>query len=283
LLQGDKRGEQYVKESLALSADLGNRVSMTAGFYQAIMALMLLGSFAEARSLLEEKNTLEQGRGFRQDTTHTLLADTLISLGNYENARFHAVAGLELARRLGDEFVLGYALIVRGWLALAEEDHETARDYFQESAQHCHDCNLKELLSLALSFLGFTQRELGQHQLGLSYSSAALRIALETRSFFGAVFTLTSSVPLIADCIAGDLALECHAAVSDFPMIANSRFFDDVIGLRVATIESDLPPDVAAQAKERGRQHQVMEAVIEMVLKRWDQTSPQLHGEDVED
>ncbi|MFQ5616868.1 MAG: hypothetical protein ACE5GO_10485, partial [Anaerolineales bacterium] len=120
LFQGQIEGEALIRKSLARYTDLGNRVSMSEGFYQAITAMLVLGRYAEARSLLEEKNALEKGRGFRQDATHILLADTLIFQGKYEEARFHAQTGLALARRWGDILILGVGLIVRGWLALAD-------------------------------------------------------------------------------------------------------------------------------------------------------------------
>jgi hypothetical protein len=51
---------------------------------------------------------------FRQDAIRSLLAGALIHLGQYQEAQVHAQAGLKLARRVGDAFGLGFALVVRG-------------------------------------------------------------------------------------------------------------------------------------------------------------------------
>jgi DNA-binding SARP family transcriptional activator/predicted ATPase len=265
LFQGQINGEHLVRESLALYNELDDRVSMSEGFYQAILAMLVLGRYEDARSLLEEKNAIDKGHGLRQDATHVLLADTLIITGNYEEARFHAQKGLELARRMGDTFIIGAALVIRGWLALADGVFETACDLFQECAEHCRTYDQKDLLSWALAFLSFAQWRSGQSELAQTSFSEALGIAVEIESFVGTVFALTCGLPVIAKFHSIELALACYAAVSGYPTVSNAKFFDDLIGGHVAALKSGLSPEAVAQAATRGRELG-LEGVVAEVL-----------------
>jgi DNA-binding SARP family transcriptional activator/predicted ATPase len=268
LSQGKLEGEQLLKESLALYAGLGRRVSMTDGFYQAIAALHISGRYAEAHALLEEKNAQEKGNGLRQDITHTLLADTLIFLGEYDAARIYIQTGLELARRWGDVFILGISLVDNGWLALADGAYDSACRWFQEAVNHCQEHDLKEPLSWALSFLGFTYWQLDQPEPATKNFIQALENAAEIESFLGIVFSLVSGIPLIAELCSKELALRCYAATSCYPAISNAKIFDDLIGEQIAAIKADLPPELVTQAEARGRNEKlddIAEEVFESV------------------
>ena len=251
--QGKLEGERLLGEGLALYDNLGYRVSMTDGFYQAIGALLILGRYAEARALLEEKNAQKKGVGLRQEIAHTLLADTLIFLGEYDAARFHIQIGWELVQRGGDVYLLGVTLVDNGWLALADGAYALACKRFQEAADHCRKHDLKEPLSWAYSFLGFAYWQLDQPKRAAENFALALATATEIESFTGIVFALVSGIPLLAELGSKELALKCYAAVSDYPIVSNARLFDDLVGEWVAEITAVLSPEVVAEAEVYGR------------------------------
>jgi len=265
--QGQPEGEELIRESLALSADVGNQVSMTAGFYQAIGALILMGRFDEAHSLLEEKNALDKGFGFRQDMTHIMLADTLLSLGRYEEARPHIQTGLKLARRFADSFALGLALIVSGWMALVDEEYETARNFLQESAAHCQIHDLKELLSWALAFQGLTDWQLEQPKEAAKNFKQALLMAIEIESYAGVGLALISGIPMIAARTSKELALTCYTALSLYPAVSNAQSFTDLIGGHIEAIKAELPPKKVARAEANGKKWD-LEKIIRKILIR---------------
>ncbi len=50
----------------------------------------------------------------------------------------------------------------------------------------------------------------------------------------------------------GERAVELYALASCFPYVAGSRWFEDVVGRRIAVVAAALPPEVVAAAQERG-------------------------------
>jgi tetratricopeptide (TPR) repeat protein len=136
LFQGQLEGERLIRESNAIYAALGDYVNLLESSDRTCMALMMLGRYDEARDLMEEMVTVDRRMDFRQDAIRSLLASALIHLGEYEKARDHAQVGLDLARRVGDAMGLGFALVVNGWLVLADGDYESAHSLFRECAEH---------------------------------------------------------------------------------------------------------------------------------------------------
>jgi hypothetical protein len=73
---------------------------------------------------------------------------------------------------------LGFALVVKGWLALTDGHDEAARSLFRESAEHCEAHSLKELLSWALACQGLVEQRLGKLELAGTHLVRALQIAI---------------------------------------------------------------------------------------------------------
>lgn len=265
LFQGQIEGEQLIQESRAIYAALGDHINLVESTDLACMALMMMGQYDKARDLMKEKRTIDNRMDFRQDALHSLLAGALVHLGQYQEAQIHAQAGLKLARQVGDAFGLGFALVVNGWLALVDEHYEPAHRLFRESAEHCETYGLKELLSWALACQGLAEQRVGKLELARTHLLSALQTALEIKSFVATTFALTSSIPWLVDLGAKEQALEWYTVVSQYPMVANSAWFNDLIGQQVEAVAADLPPDVVASAKERG-QGQELDAVAAVVL-----------------
>jgi tetratricopeptide (TPR) repeat protein len=253
LFQGDIEGERLIRESAAIYSDLGEQLRVLEGIELASVALMVLGCFDEAHALMEELGMADARSIIRRDVNQSVLASTLIHLGRYEEARDRAQTGLDLARQLGDSYGLGFALLVRGWLALADGENAAAYGFFQESVEVCEQHDLKDVFTWARSSQGFAAHRLGDLPVAQQAIAAALQIAVEIESFVGMVFTATFSLPLIADLGGPELTVELHTAIRQFPMVANSVFFGDLVLKPIEALAAELPPEVAARAKERGQ------------------------------
>jgi tetratricopeptide (TPR) repeat protein len=265
LFQGQVEGERLIRESRDIYAALGDYINMVEAADQACMALMMLGRYDKARDLMQEKVMLDHRMDFRQDATYALLASALIHLGEYQEARIYAQTGLDIARQLGDAFGLGFALVVRGWLALADGQYEVADTLFQEGTRHCENCGLQELSSWALACQGLVELSLGKLELAAMYLASALRTALEIKGVVGIKFAFTSSILLTAALGAKEQALERYALALQHPMVANSVWFDQVIGSQIESFAADLPLDVVMRAKARG-QEQTLDTLVIKIL-----------------
>ncbi len=72
---------------------------------------------------------------------------------------------------------------------------------------------------------------------------------------------------LLADLGKKERALELYALASRYPLVANSRWFEDVAGRRIAAVAATLPPEVVAAAQERGRARDLEATVAELLAE----------------
>lgn len=265
LFQGQAEGEVWVRESLSLFKNMGNQVSMTESFHTAILAMSLMGRYEEAYTLLKEKNELDKDGGIHHHATHTLLADTLSCLGKYEEARHHAQVGLKLAKRSGDTIILGHAMVMNGWIAITDEDYESALGYFQECVQLSQKHNLKEILCWGSSYLGYAHWQLGQPEQAVKNFIQALTVGVELESFIGIIYALSGGIPIIAHLGSPALALTCYAHITQYPLLANAVFFHELVGPHIAAFKAELTPKQIARAEARG-QKMDLEALVSEIL-----------------
>ncbi len=122
----------------------------------------------------------------------------------------------------------------------------------------------------ALTSLGYALRGLGDHRRARQHISAALRIATELR----AVTVLVPAVPAIALLLAdrGEAAraVELYALALRYPHVANSCWYEDVVGKHITAAAETLPPDVVAAAEARGRARD-LEATVKELLAELDE------------
>ena len=97
-------------------------------------------------------------------------------------------------------------------------------------------------------------------------------MAKEAGIFIPVIHALPGMALLLAD--AGkyarsekERAIELYALASRFPFVANSRWFEDVAGKRIAAVAATLPPDVVAAAQERGRARELDATVAELLVE----------------
>jgi predicted ATPase/DNA-binding SARP family transcriptional activator len=272
LFQGQLDGERLVRESVAIYQEIGDLASMADGFYIASLALMTLGAFDEAHSLLDENVAVYRAIGGRSDIADVLQSGVKVHLGQYEQGRAQAENGLNVAREIGDLLNVGFALIVLGWTALVREAYTKAQTLFQESVDVCRSIGHQEMSSWALTFLGYADRGLGRFVQAGEHFCQALQIAIEIQSFSGLLFALGGVVLLIADAGRSaqsqeERAVELYALASRHAAVANSRWFEDVVGRHVSDVAAALPPDVVAAAEERGRARDLDTTMAELLAE----------------
>jgi len=72
---------------------------------------------------------------------------------------------------------------------------------------------------------------------------------------------------LLADEGEKERAVELYALASRYPLVANSRWFEDVAGRHIAAVAATLPPDAVAAAQERGQARTLEVTVAELLVE----------------
>jgi hypothetical protein len=113
-------------------------------------------------------------------------------------------------------------------------------------------------LTVGLTVLAYAALRSGKPDQAREYLAQALRPAMKTRNSVSLIQALAAAALMSAAAgksAASDQvrAVELYALLCRYPHVANSRWYEDVVGKRIASVAKTMPPDVVAAAQERGR------------------------------
>jgi tetratricopeptide (TPR) repeat protein len=275
LQQGQlERAERLAREGYAISQKAGdwakNMSLSTLG-----QTLSWCGKFAEAQALLQENLTIWNDQGDRAMLawSNTLLGSIeVLYLGRYEQARALIQKGIALARKVDAQVRVGVSLHWLGCVALAREKYAEAQQLFQESVVIYRELGLRADLGEALGGLGIALRGLGYLPQAEQHLSEALRTAVEIGAFRPLMYVIPAMALLLADAGGSargekEQAVELYALASRYRYVANSRWFEDVVGKHITAVAVNLPPEVVAAAQERGRARDLWATAAELLAE----------------
>jgi hypothetical protein len=139
-----------------------------------------------------------------------------------------------------------------GWVAYIEGHFSKANDFFERCILHCEESR-KPLSGLAQAWSGFTLRKLDQNQMSVERIRSALHLSKETGTIYALLHGLPAAASILVDLDKCARAVEVYEVALQFPHVANAQLFEDVVGKEIKAVEAELPPEVVAQAKARGR------------------------------
>jgi predicted ATPase/DNA-binding SARP family transcriptional activator len=259
--------ERLMREGERVRQEIGGQADLAQVTLQHGWVLFLLGELTQACSLLADSLTRFKNlgyTGFIHAYAYAILSSTEAHLGRYERARAHGQAGLALAQDIAFQWGRGLCLAILGWVALAEGAYADARALLQESATHL-EVSPRWALHPTLAVLGYAALGLGQGAQAQEHLCEVLRSAAALGSHRSLTFALPGIALLLSEEGEVEGAIELYALASRHPFVANSRWFEDVVGKHIAAAAATLPPEVVAAAQERGRARDLDVTVRELL------------------
>jgi len=120
---------------------------------------------------------------------------------------------------------------------------------------------------LALACLAIAARGLGDTPGAWQHLCQALELAAES----GVVSPLLWALPAMALLLAAEgeseRAVELYALASRYPFVAQSRWFEDVVGQQIAAAAATLPPEQVAIAEKSGRTRDLEATTVELLTE----------------
>ena len=251
--------ERMVRESLPFVHRSGR-----GGLLGILFLFCACGEFTKAHALFSEILALCKARA-SGDVAFVggCLGSAEAFLGRYQEARVSAGEALALSKASGHPFDLGISLGVLGRAALAEGAYAEARRLLAESLDAYRQAGRLDMVAIAVAILACAERGLDQRARAWEHVHQALRVP-----FAGELGVSTHALPVVALLLADEgqveRAVELYALVSQSPLVANSRWFDDVAGKHIAAAAEGLPPGGVAAAQERGRARDLWETAREL-------------------
>jgi predicted ATPase/uncharacterized protein HemY len=263
------QAERLFRESLAICREMDDRGGAAEGLEQLGLVLVELGRIAEGHVLLEQSLAIYDDLGHRLWWAYTnwSVGEAKVHLGQYKEARVLGERSLTFHRDSGDRTAIGYAHYLLGSVALAGKAYAEAQQALRESAAVHREVGHREMMSWTLAVLGYADRGLRQHAEARQHLSEALRTVAETGAFRPLVLALPAVALLLADRGEVERAVELYALAGQYPLVACSRWFEDVAGRQIAAIAETLPSEVVTAARERGRARDPEATVVELLAE----------------
>jgi predicted ATPase len=251
--------------------------------------LMRAGKFAQARRLLDETLATfgDQGNVASIANLYSELAFVEVHEGDYERARFQGETSLALSRKAPYRWGIAYILPLLSRVAVVEAEsglgagtmlqvhnNDKAREAYaeaqrlaQEAVTMYRDMDVRLWLGEVLAIQGSVACKLGNVDQVQRYLCEALKVSVDTGTFWPLMLVLPVTALLLVDGGEYERAVELYALASRYPLVANSRWFEDVFGRHIAAIAATLPPEVIAPAQERGRARDMDATVAELLTE----------------
>ena len=191
-----------------------------------------------------------------------------LHLGQNEQAQHRAENALVLFREKASRYETGCALSMLGMAALAGAAPARAVEIFEQSVSLFRQLRTPEPLSRDLANLSLAVLELGDIVRAQRLLAEALQINSEIRLPSMMRYVLAQTAPLLAALGQPERAVAVYAlAAQHSGLVANSRWFEDVVGRQVTDAGAAVPPDVVVAAQARGRSWDLNGTVAELLTE----------------
>jgi DNA-binding SARP family transcriptional activator/predicted ATPase len=259
-------GQRHAREAMELARPIDDDKGLAEGLMALGGCLAMEGRFAEAQGVLQQiAGISEEFATPVSEEFSEWLSWSEVHLGQYERVREREQVELARHRRNGRAFDAGRSLRSLGYIALAEGDLTTAEQRLQEAVELLRPISQPEDLAEVVGVTGFVLAQLGKRDEGEALVREALRTAGAIGNLHCAAIAVAALAGLCSLTEQSEVALEWHALASRYGCIGNSRFWEDVVGRRIAEEAAALPGGVAAAAQARGEQRDLYAAIAEVL------------------
>ena len=187
--------------------------------------------------------------------------------GRYKRACAQAEESIALARKVDFKWTLGSSLWYLGCAALAMDAYVEAEQLLRESTAVLRELLHQDGVAGTRAIQAIAALRLERPLLAKECLCESVRAVVEVGGFYSPLPTLSAMALYLADRGSGERAVELYALASCSPLVANSRWYEDVAGRYIAAIATALPPDVVAAAQERGRRRDLGVAMAEHLVE----------------
>jgi len=260
-----EESERLLRECLAIQEEIGNRDGVASGLLMLAGTPYLQGKYEEAHSLLKRSVVIREELGVPNSTAVNWLGTTKAQLGWYECARTYVQPNLARMREMDVKLEIGRACFVQGMAMLGEEEKTEAQQVLQESVDAYFSIGQRDEGSQALAVLAIASCKLGENSQAQHHLAEALQTVRDIEAYLPLMNALPAVALLLAKQDKAEQAVELYALASRYPFVANSHWFEDVVGRHIAAAAASLPPEVVEAAKARGRARDLQATVVELL------------------
>jgi predicted ATPase/DNA-binding CsgD family transcriptional regulator len=245
--------ERLHRQAADMSRQLDKSLTLQVRKTNLARTLLWQGKFKEARELARAGVSICHELGYQSDAWPlAVLCDSLLHSGYYhqtnqevKQARFFLKDRAPVPRD-------GYFYLVLGQLALIQSS------YSQAQAAFARACDLfrsgwAAFIGFALASMGHIACDQGRLSEARQHLAQAFESALAVKTYVTVVYILPFVAHYLATTGQVERGIELWELARTQPLVANSKWFGDVVGRELKALAAALPPEVVEAAGERGR------------------------------
>ena len=247
--------ESLMRASLALARQIGDIVIEAQLTRHLGILLIMLGQYEESIKLVIQCSRHAQGVGDVGNLAfyYANLALLYGHLGQNDEADRYAWQGLTLAQQQHHQYSESTCRRCLGRLALTRYDYAEAQRHLKISLGLSAVTGPRELYYRTRALLAFAERGLGHHRQAKAQLLTALRETRETYVQVAFMHALSLMALLRLDQGEPAKALELYALATTHPIVANSAWFDQLVGEPIRVATATLDPAIAKAAQTAGQ------------------------------
>jgi tetratricopeptide (TPR) repeat protein len=271
-------GARLMEEAAVYYRSVGDLGSQAYGEHHLSVSLAWTGRFAEAGEMMKLALEKEHQVGDRFSIADGTVILGIIQMhgGWYTQAAVTMQKGLEATRQGGYQRDEAFVLAQMGCLALLQKEASQAIVFIQHSVVSYRQMGFAGELGMALGALALAQHILGQAESAWNTMQEALSIAIKTHNRATLITLAAALVVLLVDSGRWEQAVEAYYAGMTDPIVANSRWFADMVGNRMSLARERLPENVRQAAEQRGREMDIFAIVADVLTEMQTSTSPEV-------
>jgi tetratricopeptide (TPR) repeat protein len=262
-----EQSERRLREVISIWDRLGRRgdVASCRALLGRIYASQ--GRFQQAVPFLSESVSVLSDLGIEgfEQWWRIWLADSIVDQGEYTAARGEAEVSYCYHSEHASIHGMSHSLLIMARADLGIGEHNSARQWLDESVALLRDAKNQETLGLAQIYRAYAALFTGH----LTAAEKDLIVGLDLACKIEVLDALVAGVPALALLRARrrrpEQAVELYEVALTHPRVRTSKWFQDLVGSLIADAAAELPPERVAAAQERGRRRDLQSAALEFV------------------
>ncbi len=234
----------YAQECFNTYSRIRDRANLAEAHWNLGVLMAWAGQYVQSKESLTQAEALYEEQGLRPPAL--ILGNVLAMLGEYDEVVDYCYRYMATA---GETTFTANEARANHWLAytaLAHKEYAQAHILIRQSIAAYKACGLEAYAGISYGFLALAARGLGERRHLLWYLEKGLNIQMEGGQLgpLGIMLCAPMTAVLLADNDHPKEAIAAYAFATNHPMIANSVWFDEVVGEEVRTAAAQLPSEV---------------------------------------
>ncbi len=250
-----EEAEQFRRKALDLEQRLGYSIALSHDASDLAFTLFFQGKFDEGMEWGQKglHLSLEHSDPMLEGFARLAIGWSNLHLGQYEQAQQELTRSLALVRVVNNRYDEISVLCSLGYVALVNLSYDKAQAAFEEGYSLNGTNQFNPYTFNALSGLGLSACFRGDLDQSRRHFIDLLTEGLRRKDFLYLLFALPGLALYLARRGEVERATTAWALAQRYPFVANSKWYEDVVGRELEALAASMPPEEAKAAGERGQ------------------------------